>query len=71
MGTSVTAQLVKNPLGSIPGLERSSREGKVYPLQYSGLKNSMDYTVHGVAKSRTRLSDFHFTRCIVAVEHLK
>lgn len=42
VGTSVTAQLVKNPLGSIPGLERSSREGKVYPLQYSGLKNSKE-----------------------------
>ena len=31
-----------------------------YPLQYSDLKNSMDYTVHGVTKSRTWLSDFHF-----------
>ena len=46
-------------LGSIPGLERSPGEGKGYPLQYSGLENSMDCTVHGVAKSRTRLSDFH------------
>ena len=34
--------------------------GKVYPLQYSGLENSMDCIVHGVAKSRTQLSDFHF-----------
>ena len=40
-------------LGSIPGLGRSPGEGKGYPLQYSGLKNSMEYTVHGVAKSRT------------------
>ena len=47
-------------LGSIPGLERSPREGKGYPLQYSGLENSMDYTVHGVAKSRTQLTNFHF-----------
>ena len=47
-------------LGSIPGLGRSPREGNSYPLQYSGLENSMDCTVHGVAKSRTRLSDFHF-----------
>ena len=47
-------------LGLIPGLGRSPREGKGYPLQYSGLENSMDYTVHGVAKSRTQLSDFHF-----------
>ena len=45
-------------LGLIPGLERSPAEGKGYPLQYSGLENSMD-TVHGVAKGRTRLSDFH------------
>ena len=47
-------------LGSIPGLGRSPEEGKGYPLQYSGLENSMDCTVHGVAKSWTRLSDFHF-----------
>ena len=47
-------------LGSIPGLGRSPGEGKGYPLQYSGLENSMDCTVHGVAKSRTQLSDFHF-----------
>ena len=30
-------------LGSIPGLGRSPGEGKGYPLQYSGLENSMDY----------------------------
>ena len=35
-------------------------EGKGYPLQYSGLKNWMDSIVHGVAKSRTQLNDFHF-----------
>ena len=46
-------------LGSIPGLGRSPGKGKDYPLQYSGLKNSMDYGVHGVAKSRTRRSDSH------------
>ena len=40
-------------LGLIPGLERSPGEGKGYPLQYSGLENSMDYIVHGVAKSQT------------------
>ena len=40
-------------LGSIPGLGRSPGEGKGYALQYSGLENSMDYTVHGVAKSQT------------------
>ena len=48
-------------LGSIPGLGRSRRGGKGYPLQYSGLENSLDCIVHGVAKSRTRLSDSHFT----------
>ena len=51
-------------LGSIPGLGRSPGEGKSYPLQYSGLENSMDCIVHGVAKSWTQLSDFcfHFPR---------
>ena len=48
-------------LGSIPGLGRSPGDGKGYPLQYSALENSMDYTVHGVAKSWTRLSNFHTT----------
>ena len=46
-------------LGSIPGLGRSPGERKGYPLQYSGLENSMDCIVHGVAKSQTWLSDFH------------
>ena len=45
--------------GSIPGLERSPGEGKGYSLQYTGLENSMDCTVHGIAKSQTRLKDFH------------
>ena len=43
-------------LGSIPGLGRSPGEGKGYPLQYSGLENSMDCILPGVAKSQTRLS---------------
>ena len=47
-------------LGLIPGLGRFSREGKGYPLQYCGLENSTDCIVHGIAKSRTRLSNFHF-----------
>ena len=47
-------------LGSIPGLGRSLGEGKGYPLQYSGLENSKDCIVHVVAKSWTRLRDFHF-----------
>ena len=59
------AQLVKNlpamgDLGSIPGLGRFPGGGKGYPLQNSGLENSMNCVVHGVAKSWTRLSDFHF-----------
>ena len=45
----------------IPGSGRSPGNGKGYPLQYSGLENSVDCIVHRVAKSRTRLSDFHFT----------
>ena len=48
-------------LGLTPGLGRSPGERKGYPLQYSGLENSMDWIVRGVAKSQTRLSDFHFT----------
>ena len=40
-------------LGSIPGLARSPGKGKGYPLQYSGLENSMDYIVHGVTKNQT------------------
>ena len=43
-------------LGLIPGVGRSPREGKGYPLQYSGLENSMDCVVQGVAKSQTQLS---------------
>ena len=46
-------------MGSIPGLGRSPGEGKGYPLQYSDLENPMDYMVHGVSRSRTRLRDFH------------
>ena len=52
--------------GLIPGLGRSPGEGNGNPLQYSCLKNPMDReawwaTVHGVAKSGTRLSDFTIT----------
>ena len=59
-------------LGSIPGLGRSSGEGNGNPLQYSGLENPMERgawwaTVHGIAKSRTRLGHFtslHPCQCI-------
>jgi len=47
-------------LSSIPGLGRSPGEGNGYPLQYSGLENSMVCIVHGVAKSQSQLHDFHF-----------
>ena len=53
-------------LGLIPGLGKSPGEGKGYLLQYSGLENSMDYTVHGVTKSQTQLSDFHFSLSITS-----
>ena len=39
-------------LGSIPGLERSPGEGNGYPLQYSGLQNSMDYESIGSQRVR-------------------
>ena len=59
------AQLVKNPpamqetwVRSLGWEDPLGKKG--YTLQYSGLENSMDYTVLGVAKSRTWLSNFHF-----------
>ena len=60
---SLVAQLVKNlpailgELGLIPGLGRFPGEGKGYPLQYSGLENSMDCIVYEVESDMT---DFHF-----------
>ena len=52
-------------LGSVSGLGRPPGEGNGYPLQCSCLENFMDRgtwqaTVHGIAKSRTRLNDLHF-----------
>ena len=55
-------------LGLIPGLWRSPGEGKGYPIQYSGLENSMGCLVHGVAKNQTQLSDFRFTSFILQLE---
>ena len=52
-------------LGLIPGLGRFPGEGKGYPLQYSGLENSVDCLVHGIANSRTRLNDFHSISLLV------
>ena len=51
-------------LGLIPALGRSPGEGRGNPLQYSGLENSMDCIVHGVSKSWTRLSAFHFQNAV-------
>ena len=47
-------------LGLIPELRRSPGEGNSCPLQHSGLESSMGGIVHGVAKSQTRPSHFHF-----------
>ena len=60
-------------LGLISGLGRSPGEGNGTPLQYSCLENPMDggawwAAVHGVAGSRTRLSDFSFTSHFHALE---
>ena len=57
-------------LGSIPGLGRSPGEGKGYAFHYSGLENSMDCIVHGITKSWTQLSDFHFHFQIDEIIHL-
>ena len=60
------AQLVKKStcngedVGSVPGLGRSPGEGNGCPLWYSGLENSADCMVHGIANSQALLSDFHF-----------
>ena len=55
-------------LGSVPELGRSPGEGKGYPLQSSGLENSMDCIVHGVAKSRTHnQANFTFTEKVISI----
>ena len=61
--------------GSIPGLGRSPGVGNGNPLQYSSLENPTDggawqATVHGVAKSQTRLSDFTFYTIYIIVERI-
>ena len=47
--------------GLIPGLGKSLGKGEGYPLQYSGLENSMDYIVHGVAKTQTQVTEHTYT----------
>ena len=47
-------------------------EGNGYPLQYSGLENSMDSIIHGVTKNQTGLSNFHFhfSASLTTLKHL-
>ena len=52
----------------IPGLGRSSGQWNGYPLQYSGLDNSMDCIVHGVTKSQKQLSSFHYYYYLVLID---
>ena len=64
---SLVAQLVKNLPAKQetwfdPWVGKTTGEGKGYPHQHSGLENSMDCTVQGVAKNCIRLNDFHFHR---------
>ena len=70
------AQLVKNPpamretwvqsLGCEDPLEKEKATH-----QYSGLENSIDCIVHGVAKSWTQLSDFHLEEQIFIITRIK
>ena len=57
-------------LGSVPGLGRFPGQGNSYLLQYSDLENSMDCIAHGVAKSRTLVSDFHFRFHLTYLGHI-
>ena len=59
---SLVAQLLKNPSAMLenwvrPWVGKIPWKGEDYPLQYSGLENSMDHIVHEVAKSQIQLSD--------------
>ena len=56
---SLLVSSVCMPSNGIPGLGRSPGEGKGYALQYSGLENSMDHTVYGVAKSQNKKAVVH------------
>ena len=52
--------------GSIPGLGRFREKGKGYPLQYSGLENS----IHGVTKSWSRLNNFYILSVVTRYDQL-
>ena len=63
-GSAEESACNEGDLGLIPGLGRSPGEGTGYPLKCSGLESSMDRgawqaTVHGIAKSRSQVSNFH------------
>ena len=66
-GSSVSKEFTCNVenLCLIPGLGISPGEQNRYPLQYSGLENSMDCIAHGVAQSQTWLSNFHFHSTLI------
>ena len=76
MITVRVAQMVKDlPVMQVPGSGRSLEGGDDNPLQYSCMENPMgrgswQATVHGVAKSWTQLSNFHFTSNIVTICHI-
>ena len=65
-GASLVAQLVKNPPATWEtqvrslGWEDPLEKGNATHSRYSGLENSMDCVVHGVAKTGTQMSTFHF-----------
>ena len=68
---SLVTQMVKNPPAMWETWVRSLgwEEGNSYPLQYSGLENSVNCISHGISKSWTWLSDFHFIRrnmCLIS-----
>ena len=52
-GSSLVVQLIK----TLPGMRESWVQSLVWE---DPLENSMDYIVHGVAKSQARLRNFHF-----------
>ena len=58
----------------MPGLGRSPREGKGYPLQYSGLENSMDYIYSPWGRKELETTEqlslsftVHFIKCLAGL----
>ena len=75
IGASLVAQTVKNRSAMqetwVQSLSQEDplEKGNGYPLQYSGLENSLGCVVHGVTKSWTQLSDFHVLRFLLCFHH--